>query len=163
MLEVPRSGCPTLGRRKEFYGSLLGWTFADQGEEFGHYSIAQVKGVNVGGISPPMEEGTPSVWTLYLASDDADKTAAAVKEHSGSVLFEPIDVGPLGRMFIGLDPAGAAFGVWQAKQHIGASIVNEPGALTWDDLRSTGPDAARAFYAEVFGFRSDALPDPFCP
>jgi len=150
---------PDLDAGKAFYSSVLGWTFEDQGEEFGHYSIAKIKGANVAGISPPMQEGTPSVWTLYMASDDADKTAAAIKENGGSVLFEPMDVGPLGRMFIGVDPAGATFGVWQAKQHIGAGIVNEPGALTWDDLRSTDPDTARAFYAAVFGFTSDALPD----
>ena len=75
---------PDLDAGKAFYSSVLGWTFEDQGEEFGHYSIAKVKGANVAGISPPMQEGTPSVWTLYIASDDADKTAAAVKENGGS-------------------------------------------------------------------------------
>src|SRR6185503_9143475 len=73
------------------------------------------------------------------------------------LFMPPGDVGPLGRMCIAADPTGAVFGVWQAGQHIGAGIVNEPGGLTWEDLRSTDPDAARAFYKSLFGFRFEAL------
>ena len=40
------------------------------------------------------------------------------------------------------DPSGAAFGLWQAGTMIGAGLVNEPGGLVWEDLRSTDPEAA---------------------
>ena len=62
-------------------------------------------------------------------------------------------------MFIAADPTGASFGVWHAGAHIGAGVVNEPGGLTWEDLRSPNPDAARAFYVGVFGYRLESLPD----
>ncbi len=84
---------------------------------------------------------------------------ASIADHGGTVLLAPGDVGGLGRMCIAADPTGAAFGVWQAGDHIGAGIVNEPGGLTWDDLRSPDPDTARAFYAAVFGHRMEPLPD----
>lgn len=42
--------------------------------------------------------------------------------------------------------------MWQARHHIGAEIVNEPGGLAWEDLRSTDPRAAHDFYSQVFGF-----------
>ncbi len=150
---------PDLDAAKAFYSAVLGWTFDDdQGEEYGGYLMASVGGRHAAGIGPE-QEGAPNAWTLYLASDDADATAAAVKEHGGSVLMEPGDVGPLGRMLIAADPSGAAFGVWQAKDNIGANIVNEPGALTWDDLRSTDAATAAAFYRDVFGYRLEAMPE----
>ena len=31
--------------------------------------------------------------------------------------------------------------------------------MTWEDLRSPDPDAARDFYTAIFGYRTDALPD----
>jgi hypothetical protein len=57
-----------------------------------------------------------------------------------------------GRMAIAVDPTGATFGIWQAGRMIGAQIVNEPGGMTWNDHHSADPNAARAFYAEVFGY-----------
>ena len=139
-----------------FYGAVLGWTSSGAQEEFGGYAIAERKGAQAAGIGP-QTDGAPVAWTMYFASDDADASAAAVAAHGGSVLVQPGDVGPLGRMFIAADPSGAAFGVWQAGEHIGAGIVNEPGGLNWEDLRSTDPDAARAFYVGVFGLDTRPL------
>jgi predicted enzyme related to lactoylglutathione lyase len=149
---------PDVAAASAFYARVLGWELTDSGEEYGGYRIATVRGSAVAGIGPQMGEGSPAAWTLYLASDDVDATAAAVTAHGGSLLFPPGDVGPMGRMCIATDPSGAAFGVWQAGQHIGAGLVNEPGGLHWEDLRSTDPDAARAFYRELFGYRFDAIP-----
>jgi uncharacterized protein len=73
------------------------------------------------------------------------------------VLLPPGDVGSLGRMFLATDPTGAAFGVWQAGEHLGAGIVNQPGGLTWEDLRSSDPSAARTFYRAVFGYHTAPL------
>jgi hypothetical protein len=95
---------------------------------------------------------------MYLASDDADATEKAVLANGGVVVLPAGDVGTFGRMLVATDPSGAAFGVWQAMSHIGAGIYNEPGGLTWEDLRSTDPDAARAFYSAVFGYQTSALP-----
>ena len=32
---------------------------------------------------------------------------------------------------LAMDPGGAAFGVWQAKNHTGSQLANEPGAFAW--------------------------------
>lgn len=148
---------PDVDAAKDFYADVLGWTYQDTEAEYSGYALAEVRGTAAAGIGP-QPPGAPAAWTLYLASDDADKTAAAVAEHGGTVLLPPGDVGPLGRMFIAADPTGAAFGVWQAKTHVGAGLVNEPGGLTWEDLRSTDPDTAQAFYTAVFGYRTEQLP-----
>jgi predicted enzyme related to lactoylglutathione lyase len=149
---------PDVDAASAFYARVLGWELTDSGEEYGGYRIATVRGSAVAGIGPQTGDGAPAAWTLYLASDDVDATAAAVTAHGGTLLFPPGDVGPMGRMCIAGDPSGAAFGIWQAGQHIGAGLVNEPGGLYWEDLRSTDPDAAREFYRGLFGYRFDPIP-----
>ena len=135
-----------------FYAAVLGWDFVDSGEEYGHYNIAQVEGRAAAGLGPVMAEGTPTAWTLYFASDDADATAKLITEHGGSLLFEPMDIPGSGRMCVAVDPTGAAFGVWQALGMIGAGVVNEPGGLGWEDGRLADPETGKRFYGDVFGF-----------
>lgn len=109
----------------------------------------------VAGIGPL--QGGPAAWTVYLASDDVEGLAARAPEHGGTVLAPVMDVGDLGRMAILADPSGAAFGLWQAGTMIGAGMVNEPGGLTWEDLRASDPDASRAFYGALFGYDYDRI------
>ena len=76
---------------------------------------------------------------------------AKVKEAGGAVMVEPMDVMDLGRMAIFADPTGAVLGVWQPGTFIGAEIVNEPGALSWNEVNTRDPGAAKVFYGSVFG------------
>ncbi len=141
---------------KPFYTAVLGWAFDEQQEPFGGYVMATKGGAPVAGLGP-MNAASRAGWTLYFASGNADATAAKVTAGSGVLFGEPVDVGDLGRMFVATDPTGAVFGVWQARSFAGAGRSNEPGALTWEDLRSTDPDAARTFYAGVFDFTYDTV------
>jgi len=140
-----------------FYSAVLGWEVATPDEEHGGYVIATADGAAAAGIGPRPRPDQPSAWTTYLATDDADATAAAVPEHGGAVLLPPGDVGPLGRIAVAADPTGAVFGLWQAGTHIGCGVVNAPGGLVWEDLRSPAPDIARAFYAGVFGYSTEGV------
>lgn len=148
---------PDIAAAKAFYSSTVGWEYSDTGPEYGGYVMAQVGGRAAAGIAR-QQEGAPVAWTLYLASDDVDATARAITDNDGSVFVPPMDVGDFGRMCLATDPTGAAFGVWQHGSSIGAEVTNEPGGLTWDDLRTSDPDSARAFYTGVFGFHADPVP-----
>jgi hypothetical protein len=139
-----------------FYAAVLGWHVPEPDEQWGGYVTAEADGQVVAGIGP-LQEGAPAAWTLYLATDDVDGVVARAGEHGGTVLAPVMDVGPLGRMAILADPSGAAFGLWQAGTMIGASLVNEPGGLVWEDLRSSDPDGARSFYGALFGYDHDPV------
>jgi predicted enzyme related to lactoylglutathione lyase len=75
------------------------------------------------------------------------------------VLSEPFDVMELERMAVIADPTGAALCLWEARGHIGAALVNAPGAMTWNDLMTPDPDAAGRFYEQLFGWTTEELPD----
>jgi predicted enzyme related to lactoylglutathione lyase len=152
-------GSPDIDASAAFYGDLFGWTTTEPGpvEETGGYRMFQKNGKTVAGLGPA-QEGQPTVWTTYLAVDDADKTAELVKSSGGMVFVEPMDVMDAGRMAIFADPLGAVFGVWQAGEHTGAELVNEPGSLTWNELMTRDVEASKTFYQQVFGLEPTDFP-----
>jgi uncharacterized protein len=144
---------PDLERSTAFYSELFGWTAEqDPRPEAGGYTMFSKDGKLVAAGTPPQQEGMPSFWSTYLASDDVDVTAAKIREAGGTLLMEPFDVFEAGRMVVATDPTGATFGVWQAGEHGGSQIANEPGSFTWNECQTTDPAAAARFYSEVFGY-----------
>ncbi|MFD0277287.1 VOC family protein [Kitasatospora sp. NPDC127111] len=139
----------------DFYRDLLGWSGRPGPAEFGGYAVCELNGRAVAGIGPAMApEGVPeppTVWTSYLASTDADATQDAIVAAGGTLLVPVLAVGDLGRMLIAADPQGAVFGVWQPGEFFGAQVLNETGALTWNELHTTDVPAATAFYGAAFG------------
>jgi predicted enzyme related to lactoylglutathione lyase len=144
----------------EFYGSLFGWELENvmPPESDGKYFIARIRGGDVAGVSAVPEGAPPmATWNTYVAVDSADETAARVKGAGGSALMDPFDVPEAGRMGVFADPEGAVFSVWQAGQHKGAQIVNEHGSVNFNGLHTRDPEAAKAFYGAVFGWRTLTL------
>lgn len=136
---------------QRFYGELLGWSFDEGTEDYGGYINCRLRGKTVAGMAPRQDESIPSAWTTYLAVDDAHATAKAVTEHGGTMMVEPMVVGPNGTMAIAQDATGAVVGMWQAGEHLGAQLVNEPGTVTWNEVNSRDGAAADTFYSGVFG------------
>lgn len=139
----------------DFYGGLFGWQFEDvlPPEAPGEYFVARIGGGDVAAVASQPEGGPPmAVWNTYIWVDSADETASKVRAAGGSVLTEPMDVGESGRMAVFADPAGAPFCAWQAKEHRGAKIVNEPGSLNFNNLNTRDPEGAKSFYGSVFGW-----------
>ena len=46
------------------------------------------------------EAGVPDLWSVYLATDDAEATVASAVEHGGQVMVPAMDVMALGRMAV---------------------------------------------------------------
>lgn len=142
----------------EFYSALFGWEIVDTGETYGHYGMAMLQGRTAACVGPTMPgSDAPPMWTTYLATSDADKTTDAVRDNGGTVVLAPMVIGDSGRMAVAQDPTGTFFGVWEAKEHIGAAIVNQPGALVWNECMTRDPQRARDFYAAVFGYTYKAV------
>jgi predicted enzyme related to lactoylglutathione lyase len=148
---------------RAFYGALFGWEFdIDPNPETGNYTMCRLRGKTVAGMGgQPAAAGMPTGWTTYFAADDVDKIAERVAEHGGNVMMAPMDVMDAGRMAMASDRDGAMFGLWQAQQHIGSELVNEPGTLTWNELRTRDLAGATAFYTEALGLRWEDYGDGY--
>jgi uncharacterized protein len=145
-----------LDRSVDFYTKLFGWEAQrDARPEAGGYTMFTLRGKYVAAASSTWQEGMPSVWTTYLASDDVDTTTARAREAGGNVMMDPFDVFDAGRMTVIQDPAGAVFGVWQAGRHHGSQLANEPGSFNWNELNTHDLTKAGRFYEAVFGVDID--------
>lgn len=123
--------------------------------------MATLGGRNVAGLGPQQNPDAPPYWTTYVSVEDAEKTASIAAQNGATIVVEAFDVLDAGRMSVLVDPVGAAISLWQPLNHIGAQVVNEPGALAWNELTVRDADAAKTFYGEVFGW--EAWSDPAAP
>ena len=151
---------------KAFYGGLFGWEALDLETDLGPiYTMFQIDGKNVAAVSamnPDMQaQGVPPHWSSYVKHSDVDAVAARVTEAGGTVMMPPMDVMDSGRMLFAQDPSGAAFGVWQPSNHIGAELVNIPNTLIWNELQTRDKDGSLAFYNTVFGWTHDSDPNGY--
>jgi predicted enzyme related to lactoylglutathione lyase len=143
---------------KAFYTGLFGWETEDNPiPEGGVYTMLKQGGKAVAALSATQQEGQPPVWNSYVTVDSADAGAAAANDHGGTVVMEAFDVMDVGRMAVIQDPTGAFFAVWEPRASIGAERVNEPGALTHNQLNTSDPERAQEFYAGVFGWRFEPV------
>ncbi|MFF4695437.1 VOC family protein [Streptomyces chattanoogensis] len=156
---VPVRGAPCwvslmardLGAAQAFYSAVLGWTFrpASLGEEF---SIALLDGEPVAGIGALAQNFQVAVaWTSYFAVEDADDTAARIRERGATVAVGPLKLGP-GRAALAADRDGATFGFWEGQTT--AWSVGHGSAPACLELRTRDAFDAAIFYAEVFGWAS---------
>lgn len=140
-----------------FYGGVFGWQFenvmpADSPQP---YFVGRIGNGDVAAVSKIAEGAPPmAVWNTYIWVDSADEAAAKIWESGGDVLSEPFDVGDAGRMAVCADPEGAMFCLWQAGNHKGSVIVNEPGSVNFNTLTVRDMERAKKFYGAVFGWEA---------
>jgi predicted enzyme related to lactoylglutathione lyase len=142
---------------KEFYSGLFGWETHDQ--EVGEgmtYTMCLLDGRVAGALYQSQEAPHPA-WLSYVTIEDADATAAKAKELGAKVISDPFDVMTFGRMAVLQDPTGAVFAIWQPRESIGAQVVNDPGALTMNQLNTTDVEKAKRFYEGLFGWRFEQV------
>lgn len=146
-------GSPDVETSIRFYGGLFGWDTEAPGsdEETGGYRFFLRHGKKIAGVGPLMGDDQPPAWSTYFATDDADALAAKAQAAGGAVVVEPMSIMDAGRMLFVAHPAAGVFGAWEAGRHIGAEVVNEPGALTWNELLTRDVGSAKAFLNELFG------------
>jgi predicted enzyme related to lactoylglutathione lyase len=143
---------------KAFYTEIFGWEYHDNPVGDGMvYSTALVDGKAAGALFASAEQ--PPHWNCYVTVASVDETTRKAAELGANVMAEPFDVMEVGRMSVIADPTGAALCLWEAKQHIGAAVVNQPGTLTWNDLLTPDPDTAARFYGDLFGWTFLDIPD----
>jgi uncharacterized protein len=142
---------------KDFYGSLFAWTVQDLPLGPGdYYTMFSLQGRNTGAATTLRKDqlamGVPPHWLLYVATDNADNTAARAAELGGKVIVPVFQVMDAGRMAVLQDPTGAMFCVWLPGTHHGTGIAGVDGTLCWADLSTSDQERAGAFYSGLFGW-----------
>ena len=150
-----------------FYGAVVpGWTVGQPiGGDQDYRIIGRSDGGSAGGVLALTEDmrqhGARPVWLGYIGADDVDATAREVEAKGGKLLMPAFDI-PQGRIAMVTDPQGNPFYIMKpippAGQEDGQSDVFSPDQaerVSWNELSTADPVAARTFYGELFGWTSD--------
>lgn len=152
----------------DFYGKVVGWTSTASGQpgmdyRFFHSRPGGDPKDGVGGymaITPEMaEHGARPAWVGYIAVEDVDASADSIAKSGGSVLMPAMDLEGVGRMAMVADPQGAPFyvmrGASDETSYSFAALEPKVGHCAWNELSTTDPEAAKAFYGAQFGWTKD--------
>ncbi|WP_194793195.1 VOC family protein [Raineyella fluvialis] len=148
-------------KARTFYGDIFGWTFEDQGAEYGNYHMIKSGDAFVGGMMgrvPEMPAG-PDAWTVYLDTPDAQATCDKATHNGGMVLVPPMQVGGSGIMGLIADPGNCATGFWQAADFDGIQTMAVAGAPCWFEIFTPSYAKSVDFYRDVFGWNVVPLSD----
>ncbi|MFF6953911.1 VOC family protein [Streptomyces iakyrus] len=134
----------------------LGWRFAVDEKDWRKAIKISVDGHLIGGVSdladPVYPPGTPAHIAFYLAVDDIDRRAEAATALGARLVVPPFDAGDQGRIATLIDPAGAAFSLWQRHHFPGwrfpPRLAGSPHRMV---LACAQPDETRHFYEETTG------------
>jgi uncharacterized protein len=148
-----------------FYGPLLGWSVGNQPE---YREIQAGDGEGVGGIlalTPEMTSGgARPAWVGYIAVDDVDASVATIEAAGGRTYMPARDMAAIGRFAMVADPQGVPFYVMRptppadrpdAVSTAFAAEAPAEGHCAWNELSTTDPEAAMAFYNTAFGWVKD--------
>lgn len=161
----PELSTPDQAGAEKFYGDLFGWSLArtPMGPD-AHYTIF-MKGENAVAAAAQQDPerkkaGVPPHWLSYASTADVDASLKQAQELGGTVVAGPFDVMEHGRMAVLSDPTGAVFALWQAKQHPGATAIDEDHTLVWTELVTDDTQKVGPFYEKLFGWKSESWPGP---
>lgn len=152
----------------EFYGKVVGWSSQDSGQtemDYRFFSSGDGSDMKdgVGGYMAITDEmaagGARPAWVGYIAVDDVDASAHSITEAGGSVLMPAMTLEGVGRMAMVTDPQGVPFyvikGASDETSHSFAAYEPKVGHCAWNELATTDPEAAKAFYGAQFGWAKD--------
>jgi uncharacterized protein len=101
---------------ERFYGELLGWRFESVGnEETPYWGIFRGDAMNGGMMPLPAGGQMPSHWLVYFGTEDVDAAAERIRASGGTLMVEPVDVPPSGRILVAQDPQGAIFALFAGR------------------------------------------------
>lgn len=156
---------------KRFYEAVVGWSMSTGHEGNTDYGfITRSDGGMNGGVlrlsADMAAHGARPCWLGYLHVDDVDAAAAAIVAAGGTQLMPARDVDMAGRIAMVSDPQGAAFYIMDPTPPPGAEgmesdvfSVTEAQHVRWNELATSDPAAAIAFYTGQFGWGQEGEMD----
>src|SRR5438874_1426659 len=140
---------------KKFYGEVFNWKFeASAGSPYLHIKAGDAM---IGGVRKmEANEPQPPSWLGYVAVDDVAKTVATITAAGGKTYMPTTKLDNVGTFAVTADPTGAVFAPWtsaRAGEDVEHIAMPKPFTFCWDELMTTDPAAAGAFYDRVFGWK----------
>lgn len=153
---------------KVFYEAIVpGWTIGERNPgDLDYRMIGRSDGGNAGGVlglsQSDVSQGARPIWMGYISVDDVDATVTQIEAKGGKSIMSAFEVPGVGRIAMVADPQGNPFYVMKPitppgaeNQKSDAFSPTEEQRVSWNELTTSDPAAARAFYGDLFGWTSD--------
>jgi predicted enzyme related to lactoylglutathione lyase len=147
-------------KAQKFYTQLVGWDTKEVPMGPGEpYTLCFLNGKDHAGIIKSQAPAhVPPHWLPYIHVDDVDAAASKVSELGGKVINPPMDIPNVGRFAVVMDPTGAIFAIYlNNKPYPPEPEMPLLGSFCWDELMTSDPDAAEAFYTSMFGYTVESM------
>jgi predicted enzyme related to lactoylglutathione lyase len=144
-------------RAQAFYGEVLGWKveafpLGDQS-----YDMIRAGDAMIGGYVAPTIDRLPAHWISYVSVEDVDAAVKTAAANGGTVVDAPYEIPGVGRTARIADPQGAEICPFKSAMGDPADEEASQGRFFWNELHTTDPASALAFYEKVIGFSSRAM------
>lgn len=152
-----------------FYGAVVGWQVAATPDpaagDIDYRLISRRDGGHAGGVlaltDAMRQGGARPCWLAYLAVDDVDASLAAILADGGQALMPAMEL-PVGRIALITDPQGAPLYLMKPVPPAGqadaqSTVFDNMRAahVRWNELVTSDPIAAIAFYTRHFGWTQE--------
>ena len=141
---------------KSFYAALLGWTYNDfEMGEAGPYPMIRTGDRDIGGmVAVEAAPGAASRWIAYVTVENVDAAASRAAAAGGAVRIPPSPIPNVGRFAELADPQGAVISAFVSSNPPMPDPAGPPpaGIVCWNELLTSDPAGAVAFYQSVFGW-----------
>ncbi|MDP2283225.1 MAG: VOC family protein [Pseudohongiella sp.] len=158
---------------REFYSKVVGWNIVDSGMPGPAYWFFNATDpdsgieIPVGGMMQLDNEmkagGAVPVWLGYIGVDNVDACLERLTAAGGTVMMPAADIPGAGRIAMVTDPQGVPFYVMRGEgdEPSLSFAADKPrnGHCAWNELASTDPASAWAFYSGLFNWVSDGEMD----
>jgi uncharacterized protein len=147
---------------KAFYTDVAGWGIhAWENPGMPPYSMWMAGEKPIGGTMKLPDEavagGARPHWIAYVGVPDVDATMARARGLGATVMVEPRDIPTVGRFSVFNDPQGATIAAFtpdpSAQRQPEPEGMPPVGEFSWHELATTDPEAAFAFYSDLFGWQ----------
>jgi predicted enzyme related to lactoylglutathione lyase len=154
-----------------FYRAVGGWEISAQGHTMpdgtDYVPIVRPDGGNLGGVLTLTKEmqdgGARPGWLPYFHVADVDQAVAAAAGMGGKVQMPAFDIEGIGRLVMITDPQGAPMYLMDPMPPAGDPDAKsdvwdreKPGHCRWNELATTDAPAAKEFYTNLLGWKSES-------
>ena len=145
-------------RAKAFYAEVLGWKAQPFSMGDATSEMIYAGETMIGGYATTRSESQPAHWLAYVSVDDVDAAAKAATANGGRVVEPPADVPNAGRMARIADAQGAEISLFKSAMGDPADVpIAGHGRWLWNELHTSDPTKALAFYEKVVGFSHQSM------
>lgn len=146
---------PNIENSKQFYGSILDWTFEDNNLKGQKFTIIKHNQIPIGSMLE-LPKADASIWLASVSVNNTKEIIAKYTNSGGRLLIEPFNINGTGEQIIMEGPLGEKMAYINNPASPVSFIDNGPNQWIWAELWSSNANTSKLFYEKVWNIETTA-------